>query len=454
MNNTSSRRAFIGTATRLAIAAPAGLAIPAFAHDPESLEDWLMEQRIGSLADSRSNDVVARDESYWARVRRLYNLQPDVLNLDNGWTNPTSSNSIEELARSSRRLEGLPAEHLPGMWEKISTVALRASLAKAMNVGGDEIALLRNATEALDNVLLGYKLDAGDEIVCSRHDYYAMLDALEQRKVRDGVVLRIVEPPIPAASMDDLVALYRREINRRTRLVLLTHPSNLTGQCLPVKRIADIAHAAGADVVVDGAQSLGLIEDPVKSIGCDYYGASAHKWLGTPVGLGVLWMRPDKMDKVWPLIPSPLSEKGMARFEWIGTCPEYINVASLPALALHHQIGAGRKLARIRYLAANVRESIATAHPDARFYANGGDMALGLTTFELQGLDSTKLQSELRSRHGVLVQAMTGIRSDSRIKGIRVSPNVYTSIAELRRFAAALKVATRNAVNQGSAPSF
>src|SRR5690349_7483002 len=140
MTNQSSRRAFIGTATKLAIAAPATLAIPSFAHDPVSLDNWLTQQGIGSLADSRSDDAVARDESYWARVRRLYNLQPDVVNLDNGWTNPTSASSVDELARVSRRLEGLPAEHLPGMWEKISTTSLRASLAKAMNVSGDEIA--------------------------------------------------------------------------------------------------------------------------------------------------------------------------------------------------------------------------------------------------------------------------------------------------------------------------
>jgi selenocysteine lyase/cysteine desulfurase len=452
MTNISSRRTFIGTAAKLAIAAPAALTIPGFVHDPASLDSWLTEQGMGSLADSRPHDVVARDEAYWARVRRLYSLQPDVLNLDNGWTNPTSAHSIDELARASRKLEGLPAEHLPGMWEKISTTSMRALLAKAMNVAGTEIALLRNATEALDNVLLGYKLNPGDEIVCSRHDYYAMLDALEQRKLRDGVVLKIVEPPIPASSMDELVALYKSAINSRTRLVLVTHPSNLTGQCVPVKRIADLAHEAGADVVVDGAQSLGLIEDPVKSLGCDYYGASAHKWLGTPVGLGVLWMRPDKIDKVWPLLPSPQTEKGIARFEWIGTCPEYINVASLPALALHLQLGAGRKLARIRYLTATVREAIAAAYPNARFYSNGGESVLGLTTFELPGIDSSKVQKELRNKHGILVQAMTGIRSDPRIKGIRVSPNVYTSPAQIRRFVVALKAATRAAINQGSAP--
>jgi isopenicillin-N epimerase len=446
MTHISSRRAFIETATKLAIAAPGTLAIPFHAHDAQSFESWLIDQGVGSLADTRSHDVIARDESYWARVRRLYNLQPDVLNLDNGWTNPAAGSAIEELVRNARRLEGLPAEHLPGMWEKISTTTLRSSLAKAMNVSGDEIALVRNATEALDNVLLGYKLDKGDEIVCSRHDYYAMLDALEQRKARDGVVLKVIDPPIPAVSMNDILSLYEKAISSRTKLVLLTHPSNLTGQMIPVSGIAELAHKAGAEVVVDGAQSLGLLEDPVKSLNCDYYGASTHKWLGTPVGLGVLWMRPDKVDKVWPLIPPMLTEKGMARFEWIGTCPEYINVAALPALALHHQLGAGRKSARVRYLATILRESIATLQPSARFYTHETPgMTLGLTTFEIPGIDSAKVQTELRHRHGILVQAMTGIRSDPRIKGIRVSPNVHTSAAEVRRFGSALKVATRAA---------
>src|SRR5678815_870221 len=444
MSSFYSRRGFLGNATKTLMAASGALAIPFFARDGEALELWLQDQGIGSLADSRSDDVVAHDESYWARVRRLYALQSDVLNLDNGWTNPAASSSIEDLVRNARRLEGLPAEHLPGMWDNISTTRLRSSLARAMKVPDSEIALVRNATEALDSVLLGYKLDRTDEIACSTHDYYAMLDALEQRKARDGVVLKFIDPPIPAASMADIVALYGKAITSRTRLVLLTHPSNLTGQMLPVRDIAKLAHQAGAEVVVDGAQSLGVLEDPVRSLDCDYYGASAHKWLGTPVGLGVLWMRPANIGKIWPLLPPMSNEKGMARFEWIGTCPEYINVASLPALALHHQLGAGRKAARVRYLGAMLRESITASHPSARFYATGTpDMRLALTTFEIPGVDSAKLQIELRKRHGILVQAMTGIRSDPRIKGVRVSPNVYTSSAEMRRFARALRLAVR-----------
>ncbi|MGK2962046.1 MAG: aminotransferase class V-fold PLP-dependent enzyme [Gemmatimonadaceae bacterium] len=440
----TTRRRFLGTATKLAAAVSSGLAIPFSVSDADSLEDWLASEGSSSLADPRPDDVVARDETYWARVRALYTLDKDVLNFDHGWTNPAPAAAVDELARKARLLEALPAEHLPGMWEGVSTTKLRAALASIMSVSPDEISLLRNATEALDTVLLGFPLEPGDEIVCSVHDYYAMIDALHQRRLRDRVVLRTIEPPIPA-SLGSIETLYATAIGERTRLVLLTHPSNLTGQLLPVQRIAAMAHAVGAKVVVDGAQSLGVLADPVLSLGCDFYGASAHKWLGAPVGLGVLWMKTELMQSVWPLIPSPAEEKGRARFEWIGTAPEYINVASLPALAVHDQIGAERKAARLRYLATIFRDSLSKRLPGVKFYASSPAMTLGLTTFEIDGVDSAKLQQGLRNKQNILVQAMTGIRSDPRIRGIRVSPNVYSTPAEVERVVRAITVESRSA---------
>lgn len=384
---------------------------------------------------------LASDEAYWARVRSAYDLHPDVVNLDHGWTNPSMRAATDAVVRGARDLEALPAEMLPRLWETVSTTRVRGLLAEAMRVPASEIALVRNATEALDTVLLGVPLRAGDEVVCSPHDYYGMLDALDQRRARDGIVLRIVELPLPAPSMAELERLYATAIGPRTRVVLLTHPSNLTGQLLPVRRLADLAHAAGAEVVVDGAQSLGVLDDPVRSLGCDYYGASAHKWLGTPVGLGVLWMRPEHVSKVWPLVPSPLGEKGMGRFEWIGTAPEYVTTAAAPAIEWHVTLGAARKAARLRHLAAAVREAVRLAADDARFYADDGpESTCALTTFEIPGVDSSALQSALRQTHGMLVQAMTGIRHAPSIRGIRVSPNVYTPATDIERFGEALRV--------------
>ncbi|MEP6509713.1 MAG: aminotransferase class V-fold PLP-dependent enzyme [Gemmatimonadales bacterium] len=433
MSRPSDRRTFFKHAAAITGAVSSALVLPFSITEASELEVWLSDEGTQSLNDQRAPEVIARDEAYWARIRGLYNLQPDVINLDHGWTNPTPRTAMNELTARARMLEALPAEQLPKQWETISTTKLRAALAAAMKVPATEIALVRNATEALDTVLLGFPLKAGDEIVCSAHDYFATLDALEQRRARDGVVLRMLKPPVPAPSMDALEALYVEAITSRTRLVLLTHPSNLTGQYLPVRRITDHAHRVGAEVVVDGAQSLGLLEDPVLPLGCDYYGASAHKWLGAPVGLGVLWMRPQHVTKIWPLIPPMKEEKGMARFEWIGTAPEYVNPASIPALALHMSIGANRKAARLKYLSSYLRGRITREFPNARFYASHESSGT-LTHIEFLGGDPIAIQKRLRDRHGILIQGMGGIRSDTALRAIRASPNVYTSIAEIDRF--------------------
>lgn len=384
-------------------------------------------------------EVVAQDEVFWAQVRRAFGLHPDVVNLDHGWTNPAPLAAVEELVRGAHELEALPAERLALTWEESTNTEVRAAFADALGVAGTELALVRNATEALDTVLLGLPLNAGDEVVCSCHDYYAMLDALEQRQRRDGVVLRMVRPPVPAPSLEALAELYEAAINQRTRLVLLTHPSNLTGQLLPVRRIAAAAHRVGAEVVVDGAQSLGLLEGSVRDLDCDYYGASAHKWLGAPVGLGILWMRPEHASKVWPLVPPPPYAEGMGRFEWIGTGPEYVGPAALPALALQRTLGAARKAARLHYLTSYWRERVAADLPDALFYTTPDPaMSCGLCTIELPGLDAGSVQQRLRQEHGILVQAMSGNPRTPEILGIRVSPNVYTTPAELDRLVNAL----------------
>ena len=408
-------------------------------HAPEPLAGVL-----ASLGDAAAADALADDEAFWARVRRGYALHPTVLNLDNGWTNPAPRAAIEQIVKGVRTLEALPAEELERMWFEVGTVATRAALAEAMGVPGTEIAIVRNATEALDTVLLGIPLAAGDEVVCSTHDYYAMLDALEQRRARDNVVLRMVHPQLPAPSLEAIAAMYEAAIGPRTRLVLLTNPSNLTGQLLPTQRIAAMAHRVGAEVVIDGAQSLGLLEEPVSALGCDYYGASAHKWLGTPVGTGVLWMKPEHAAKIWPLIPPGPSATGMGRFEWIGTGPAYIEPAAIPALRLHQSLGAARKAARLRYLATHLRTALSRALPSARYLTLPlPEMSVGITTVQLPWVDADALQKHLRSTHNILVQSMGGNARAPEISGIRVTPNVYHAPAELDRLVAATQAFIR-----------
>lgn len=423
----------------------------ALAEDMESaltLDGWV-DRELSALGIAAEPAVLAEDEKFWARVRRAYVLHPTVVNLDHGWSNPTTRASMDELVRGAKQLEALPAEELPRMWEEVGTTVVRQALAEVMGVPGSEIAIVRNATEALDTVLLGVPLTAGDEVVCSAHDYYAMLDALEQRRARDGVVLRMLKPPVPARTLDALAEMYEAAIGPRTRLVLLTHPSNLTGQLLPTQRIAAAAHRVGAEVVVDGAQSLGLLEEPVSALDCDYYGASTHKWLGTPVGTGVLWMRHSHVPKVWPLIPPGPDVKGMERFEWIGTAPAYIEPAALPALSLQQSLGASRKAARLRYLASYLRTRAAAALPNSRFYtAADPAMSIGLTSIEIPSLDPDAVQKHLRARNNILIQSMAGNARAPEIRCLRISPNVYTTPVELDRLIAALLSSTGGGINR------
>ncbi len=177
-----------------------------------------LDHELTELGDAAAPELMADDEKFWRRVRSAYTLNPDVVNLDHGWTNPTTRAAVEELVRGARRLQALPAEELGRLFFGSPSTGVRPALAEAMGVPPAEIALVRNATEALNTVLLGLPLSAGDEIVCSAHDYFAMLDALEQRRARDGVVLRMIRPPIPASSLKGLAELYEAALGPRTRL--------------------------------------------------------------------------------------------------------------------------------------------------------------------------------------------------------------------------------------------
>jgi selenocysteine lyase/cysteine desulfurase len=265
-----------------------------------------------------------------------------------------------------------------------------------------------------------------------------MLDALEQRRARDGIVLRMIRPPVPATSEVDLSQLYEAAITTRTRLVLVTHASNVTGQLYPVQRIAAAAHKVGAEVVIDAAQTLALLPHTIADLDCDYYGASLHKWLSAPVGSGVLWMRKAHVDKIWPLVP-PGDAVGMHRFMNCGTYPEPIAAAITAAIDLHERIGAARKADRLRHLTRYWRRKV-EALPGVRFYTTEApESSCGLAVFEVGGVDSDKLRDHLWDRHRIVVQSMRGKGRAPEIHGIRVTPNVYTLVTDLDRLVNAVE---------------
>lgn len=413
----------------------AGAAGGAFALAPS-----LRVDAADALEELTGFSGTADDSSFWLQVRRGFDLPPGVINLDNGYCNPLSRETMNDLVARTRYVQQLPGKRIEELFESVTSKILRPGLGKLLGVPPEELAFTRNATEALDTVILGLPMKAGDEVVCCSTDYYSMLDAIEQRRDRDGVVVRMFDPPFPA-SAETLVDLYRKEINARTKLVLVTHASNLTGQIFPVKQIAALAHRVGAEVLVDGAQTMAILDFRIPDLDCDYFGASLHKWLAAPVGVGVLWMRKEHIRKVWPIIPPPSGMEGMAKFEWCGTFPEFVSSAAVPAVRFNESLGIRRKQDRVKYLAGYLRTKLEKID-GVSFFSELSD-SCGLTVFDLPGVDLAKLQKGLWEEKKILVQHMTGGSRLKRLSGIRVSPNVYTTTTELDRFILAMQALLR-----------
>lgn len=432
--NSTSRRNFLTALT----AGVGSLAIaPAISGEIDSIMQRSLER-----AKDRTAEALAFDELFWAEIRKGFDLLPDVLNLDNGYCNPLSREVMTDLLERSRYVEQLPGKRVETLYEEVTVPEVVGGLARMLGVPANELGLVRNATEALDTAILGVPMKPGDEIVCCAHDYYAMLDAIEQRRKRDGITVKMLMPTIPAASQEQIVEMYARSISTKTKLVLVTHASNMTGQIFPVRKIADIAHKAGAEVVVDAAQTLALLEHKIPDLDCDYYGASLHKWLMAPVGAGVLWMRKEHVAKVWPLVPSPSYAKGMMKYSWSGTYPEFISAAAAKAIRFYEHLGPARKEARIRYLTEYWRSKV-EAMDGVRFYTTQArESSCGLGIFEWKSVDLEAVQKQLWEKEKILVQFMGDYAErDKALRGMRVTPNIYTSTAELDRFVSALKKA-------------
>ena len=427
----TSRRRFLAGAT-------AGLGTLAAASVVRADFSQLLEPVLAKATGREPGDL-ATDEAFWAEIRKGFDPPDGILNLDNGYCNPLSRNVMNDLAEKMRYVEQLPGKRVETLYDDVTVPQVVGGLAKMLGVPPDELALTRNATEALDTVILGLPMRAWDEILCCSHDYYAMLDAIEQRRKREGIVVKMLRPPVPATT-DSLAEMYLRAITPKTKLVLVTHASNMTGQIYPVKKIAAAAHKVGAEVLVDGAQTMALLDHKIPDLDCDYYGASLHKWLMCPVGAGVLWMRKQHVAKIWPLVPPPAIAKGMLKFQWSGTYPEFISAAAAEAIKFHEKLGAQRKEARMRHLTEHWRRQV-EGLAGVRFYTRQDrDSSCGLGIFEWNGIDLGAVQKHLWEKERILTQFMSDFGGrDKDLKGLRVTPNVYTSTAELDRFVASLR---------------
>jgi selenocysteine lyase/cysteine desulfurase len=378
---------------------------------------------------------VAADESYWREIQQAFTLDRTLINLNNGGCSPSPRVVHEALKRYLDFSNQAPVYH---MWQilepNIETV--RRRLAAEFGCDPEELAITRNASEALQTAQLGIDLKAGDEVVTTNQDYGRMLNTWEQRVRRDGIRLTKISFPVPPPSMNDLADRLIAAITPATKVLHFCHITNLTGQIFPVRRICDEARRRGVKTIVDGAHAFAHFPYSVADLGCDYYGTSLHKWLLAPIGTGFLYVRRENIAALWPLTPAAEEQKANIRkFEEIGTHPAANHNAIAEALSFHEGIGIERKAARLRYLRDRWAKRLA-ASPRIRIHTNldpAHSCAIG--NVQIVGVPTGKVVARLWERWRIIATPIV----HAEFEGVRVTPNVYTTLDEIDTFGGAME---------------
>ena len=321
---------------------------------------------------------------------------------------------------------------------------LRKRLATLFGCAPSELAVMRNATESCQTVLMGLDLKPGDEILTTDHDYSRLLTAIRQRERRDGI--KLVTAPVPPAptSTAQLIDPLRARLTEKTRLILVSHIGYQTGTVFPVADIAALGRSHGVRVLVDGAHSIGQLPDTAASVGSDFYGCCGHKNLLGPIGTGFLYVRKELIKDVWSLQPSEASlNDDVRKFEQWGTHPAATHLAWLDALSFHERIGASRLADRLQYLRLRWTDRL-KGEANVVFHSSlDPQFGRGITTLEIKGIAGPKLSSWLFEKHKMVVTTAQGVG----FQGIRVSASVYTSLEEIDRLAAVLLEAATKGID-------
>jgi selenocysteine lyase/cysteine desulfurase len=393
-----------------------------------------LQQAVASVEHLDLADV-ASDEDFWLKVRGDYDLKPDYINLENGYYCFMPRQTMDHLIEHMRNVNYEGSYYMRTVqWENKKKVANK--VAEIVGCTAEEVAITRNTTESLDLVIGGIHWNAGDEAVMAEQDYGAMLNHFKFIERRFGIVNKLVSVPNHPKDDEEIVDLYASAITDKTRLLMVCHMVNITGQVLPIRKIADMAHARGVEVMVDGAHAFSHIDFNMKDLDCDYYGTSLHKWLSAPLGSGMLYVKKEKIDTVWPLLAEgDLDPNDIGRLNHIGTHPVHTDLAILDAIEYQNTIGLDRKAARLKFLqhywTSQVRNlPRVVVNSPAEMSRHGGIGNVGI-----EGIEPAALAARLMQEYQIFTVAI----DRPGVRGLRITPNVYTTTDELDSLVTAIK---------------
>ena len=385
-----------------------------------------LKQLIESISAIPSSKV-AKDEEFWAKIRGGYLLKSSYINLENGYYCFLPQLTLENFIKHVREVNYEGSYYMRTVQFENKKI-MAAKLAALAGCSADELIITRNTTESLDMIIGGLDWKPGDEAVMAEQDYGSMLEMFKQIAKRYGVVNKIVSVPNLPRSDEEIVNLYAGAITEKTKLLMVCHMINITGQILPVRKICDMAHSKGVPVMVDGAHAFAHFRFAISELNCDYYGSSLHKWLSVPLGAGILYVRKENIGKIWPLLAEgEINLDNISRLNHTGTHPVHTDLAIADAIDFYNIIGAERKEARLRYLQHYWSDKVRSMPHIILNTPADPVRSCAIANVGVKGMKPGELADTLMRKYHIYTVPIDG----ANVHGCRITPNVYTTTADL-----------------------
>jgi selenocysteine lyase/cysteine desulfurase len=395
----------------------------------DSLANWLHQSQ------NQTTDALAQDPDFWEGIRSFYRLKPEYINLENGYYNILPTPVLEAYLDHIREVNYQGAYYM----RTVQFDNKKKAASKVASIAGcttEELILTRNTTESLDMIIGGFHWQAGDEAIMVEQDYGAMLDMFKLVAKKHGVVNKVLSLPIDPKSDEEIVNFYANAITPKTKMIMVSHMVNITGHILPIRKICDMAHSKGVEVLVDGAHAFAQFPYSIPDLHCDYYGASLHKWLAVPLGVGFLYVKNGKAGDIWPLLADgERPGTDIARLNHIGTHPVHSDLAISNSIDFYNSIGAEKKEARLRFLQQYWTSKVRGLGNVELYTPTDPKRSCAIANVGIKGMKPAVLAETLLKKYGIYTVAIDG----AAVHGCRITPNVFTRTTELDVLVKALK---------------
>jgi selenocysteine lyase/cysteine desulfurase len=383
--------------------------------------------------------ALAEDNAFWEQIRQHYILKPDYINLENGYYNFLPQPILNKYIEHIKEINYQGSYYMRTVqWENKQKSVI--ALAEIAGCSPEELIITRNTTESLDTIIGGIHWQVGDEAIMAEQDYGAMLDMFKLVSERHGVVNKMISVPNHPKDDAEIVALYKNAITPKTKVILVSHMINITGQILPIKKISEMAHQYGVQVMVDGAHAFAHIQYSIADLGCDYYAASLHKWLSVPLGAGILFVKKEHIKNIWPLFgDNEKDQNKIKRINHTGTHPVHTDLTIPDSIAYYQMIGPAKKEARLRYLQQYWTSKVKDNSNIILNTPTTPDRSCAISNVGIKNMKPAILAERLMKEHKIFTVAI----DYANVQGCRITPNLYTTTKELDVFVAALNTLSK-----------